>query len=310
MKKQNRLFLVMLLNLIIVIVEVGAGIISHSMGLVADALHNLSDVAAIFVAWLAMYFSTRQANERMTWGYIRSEMMAGFINSLVLVGAMGIVVFESIQRLIQPVEIQGPVMMAVAGVAMLANILSLFVLKDMHLHGGHIHSESEHSHDHKHEQNINIKAAVLHLLSDVGISAAVLIGGILVTVGRWYWLDPVLSLSFSVYIIFEAVKILRTAFVSLMDASRVSPEELETILSELRNQPGVLSLHDVHITQPSSEARHFSAHVVLQKNLNLAAIDNLIASLKKTLEKFHFTHTVLQPESEAFHREDILCCRH
>ncbi len=311
------MFIVMALNLVIVIAEISFGIFSNSMGLIADALHNLSDVAAIFVAYLAIVFSEKKASSRMTFGYIRSEMMAGFINSFVLVGAMGIVIFESVERLLHPVPVEGGIMMIVAGVALVANVISLLILKDMHFHGlGDSHDHSEHDH-HEHEghshptrENINVKAAMLHMLSDVGISAAVVLGGLLVSLGQWYWLDPALSLAFSAYIIYEAIKILRTTFSSLMDASNIKEKEMDKILASITGFKEIKSVHDVHLTQPSSKDRFFSAHIVLEKDLTLDKIDRLILDVKHQLEQYDITHCVLQPESADFHKEDILCCDH
>ncbi len=311
--KKRRMFIVMVLNLTIVGFEIGFGIFSRSMGLVADALHNLSDVAAILVAYLAIVFSEKKASSKMTFGYLRAEMMAGFINSFVLVGAMGFVVFESIQRLLHPMEVEGSIMMIVAGVALVANVISLIILRDMHVHGlGESSGHSHHDHDHKEKPsgNINVRAAMLHMLSDVGISAAVIVGGLLVFVGKWYWLDSVLSLTFSIYIIYEALKILLTAFTSLMDASNVSEKILQEILETITNFNQVKSIHDVHITQPSSTDRHFSAHIVLEKVLPLDEIDALILEIKGQLKNFNITHCVLQPESIEYHKEEILCQEH
>lgn len=313
MRMKQRILLVIVLNLVIVLVELGAGIAAQSMGLVADALHNLSDVAALGVAWLAVRFSERKASRSMTWGYTRSEMMAGFFNSLVLVAAMGIVVIESVRRLFHPVEVEGGIMIVVAGVAMLMNILSVVLLRGVHVHQGslHVHETPQHEAAVPEEKgNLNIRAAVLHLISDVGISAAVVLGGVLVSLGGWSWLDPALSLGFSVFIIFEAVRILRVAFSSLMDASRLPPGLLEEILTAVQGVPGVHSLHDVHFTQPSSHDRHFSAHLVLEGDPGLQQIDILLEEVRQVLGKWEITHIVLQPEGRGYHREDILCCGH
>jgi cobalt-zinc-cadmium efflux system protein len=327
-----RVILVLALNLVIVAAEVFAGVAGHSMSLLADAVHNLGDCMGIVIALVAIIYREKRATREMTWGYVRSEMMAGFLNSVTLIAGMGLVVFGAVKRLLTPESVNGPAMIVVASAALVANLLSVFLLRGtglaghMHVHGhGHedahdhkhdhgFHHEHEHEHSgkaHGHSEgeapDMNIRAAYLHLISDAAVSLGVILGGVGIFFLHWNWLDPVLSLVFTLLILQESVSVLRVTFLSLMDAGS---ENLDRIEGAILARPEILSIHDIHITRPSSRDLIFSAHLVLRENYPLETVDGILESLRGELVALGVTHSLFQPESSCFHGDDPLCCSH
>lgn len=307
---------VILLNLAIVAFEIFFGIAASSMSLITDALHNMGDVLSLIIAFTAILFSRKKPSSRMSYGYIRSEMMAGFINSLFLIGTMIFVAVEAVDKLLHPTAVNGVSMMIVAGVAVIANGLSAFLMRENHdIQHACVEedTEKEHSHDptHSHqggqESDINIKAAYLHLISDAGLSLGVILSGALITLFKIPQLDAVFSIAFSAYILVEAAKILRTAFLSLMDATS---KNLDKIEASILSHPEVMSLHDIHLSRPSSREVFFSSHLVLKGNMSLEEIETLFEIIRKELSDYGVTHSLLQPESAAYHNADKFCQSH
>lgn len=322
----NRLKIVVILNLCIVIGEIIFGVIAKSMGLIADAFHNFSDVIALIIGYIALILSRREVSRQMTYGYVRMEMMAGFINSFLLVIAMIYVIGESVRKLLNPPEVEGIYMIAVAGIAFIANLLSVIILKGHgHAHHHHDHShvhhhEHEHNHDHEHKtanteavsiepesENMNIKAVTLHLISDVAISLGVIIGGIVIHFTGFGMVDPILSIAFALFILFQAFRIGKKSFLSLIDRHE---EDIERFAELINSYPEVKSVHGIHITVPSSDEKFFSAHIVLNGNPTLCEVESCIENLRKRLKSMGVTHIMLQPESDKYHQSGLLCDPH
>ncbi len=301
------------LNVAIVVIEIVFGYRAGSMGLLSDAFHNVSDVAALFVAFAAYRYSLKSATEKMTYGYVRAEMMGGFVNSLFLFAAMAYVIFESVRKLVAPEPVQGATMMIVAGAAAAINAFSVWILSKTDFahshaehseHGGHEHEHSEHGHE---KRDLNTRAAILHLASDVGISLCVVAGGLAVKLTGFVRIDPALSIGFALYILYHAAKIFREAFRSLMDYQSGS---LRAIVASVVKIEGVLSVHDAHFTEPSSKEKYFTAHVVVDSSMTICEFDELAERIRENLKRFDITHSVLQPETSKYESGDILCCRH
>ena len=294
--KRKILFWVLFFNLVIVVVEIAAGVIGNSLALISDAFHNMADMISLVIAYIAVVFSAKKPTVKMTYGFIRSEMMAGFISSLFLILIMLYVVFEALMRLNNPVSVEPISMIIVAFIAFIANALSAVFL-------GHAH----HNHDNEdhHDDDMNIRAAWLHMISDAAISLGVVFGGIAIYLWQIYWIDPVLSLLFSFIIGVEAMKIIRRTFFSLMDENPLDVEKIEQILL---SHDHVLSIHDLHIWKPSSSTLYLTAHIVLDNDLSISKVDALLKSINSDLSHNYITHAVLQPEFTACSREgDVIC---
>jgi cobalt-zinc-cadmium efflux system protein len=295
---QRRVTLVILLNIIIVIIESTVGVISGSLALLSDAWHNLSDVLALVVTAIALGLGARAATSTMTYGYVRSEMMATFINAGFLSLLMIWVAVEAIDRLLHPMPVNGWLTMITAGIALIVNSASAFIL------GGHTHT-----HDHDHEEfqhDLNIRVAFWHMASDAILSLAVVLGGGAMILWGIPWIDSILSLVFAAVILIASGKLISESFSSLMD--RTDPKTLIKFSSILTHHPRVLEIHDLHLIRPSSSERYFSAHIVLQESLTLAEVESIIEHLRHDLSHAGATHVLLQPETRKYSADQNTHC--
>lgn len=300
---QRRVTLVILLNLIIVIVESTVGVISGSLALLSDAWHNLSDVLALVVTAIALGLGARAATSTMTYGYVRSEMMATFINAGFLSLLMIWVAIEAVDRLIHPMPVDGWLTMVTAGIALVVNAASAVIL------GGHAHehiykhSENEGVH---HHHDLNVRAAFWHMASDAILSLAVVLGGGAMILWGIPWIDSVLSLVFAAVILIASGKLISQSFSSLMD--RANPAMVTKLTNLLNNHPMVIQTHDIHLIKPSSKERYFSAHIVLDEALTLREVETIIETLRHDLSHAGTTHILLQPETNKYAGKNNVHC--
>lgn len=294
-RKRQTLFWVLLFNLVIVIAEIAAGVIGHSLALISDAFHNITDMLSLGIAYIAVVFAARMPTEKMTFGYLRSEMMAGFVSSIFLIIIMIYVVFEAVDRLLEPVVVDPLSMMVVGFIAFAANSLSALFL-------GHAHHEH---HGHHHHEDMNIKAAWLHMISDAAISLGVVLGGAAIYFWQTGWVDPLLSILVSLYIGYEAARIIKRTFFSLMDEN---PLDVEKMTALLLAQEDVCGVHDLHIWRPASSAVYMSVHLVFEHDHTLSEIDKRVQSVRNALHGEGVTHVVIQPECEACAMEASVIC--
>jgi len=297
MNQKNRFIIAIILNSLIVVIEIISGLISGSVSLITDAFHNFGDVLALIISLIALLYREKKATLKMTYGYIRSEMMGGFVHSFFLILSMLFIFTESIQRIIKPSTVNSIYMIVIASIAFLINAISAFLIKDK----PHLHKDKE-----AHE-DLNIKASFVHLLGDALFSLGVVSGGILMLIFNIQYIDPILSIIFSIIIIAESIDILKKTFLSLMDAA---PEQLNKITNQILSHSEIKSIHDIHIIKPSSKDIHFSAHIVLKKALSLEKIENLLEVLRCELASFGITHILFQPETEKYHNSEYLCQSH
>jgi len=298
---QRRVALVILLNIIIVIIESTVGVISGSLALLSDAWHNLSDVLALVVTAIALGLGARAATPAMTYGYVRSEMMATFINAGFLSLLMIWVAVEAVDRLMYPMPVDGWLTMITAGVALVVNTASAVIL------GGHVHSHDHHDdEDTHHHHDLNVRAAFWHMASDAILSLAVVLGGAAMIVWGIPWIDSVLSLVFAAVILIASSKLISQSFSSLMD--RADPKKLAKFSDIIMKNPLVLEIHDVHLIRPSSREHYFSAHIVLDETHNLAEVERIIEELRHDLSHAGATHILLQPETQKYAGENNTHC--
>jgi len=305
----KKLLAVGTLNIIIVIAEIVFGVLSNSLALITDALHNLGDVLALGIAFLAAHYATKEPDEKMTFGFVRAEMMAAFVNSVFLCVTMVFVFAESIKRLANPVDIAAGQVIWVALIALIANGISAYLLGHEHHHEHHHHHEHnhcEHEHEHHHD-DLNIKAAYLHMLGDAAISLGVIIGAVATLYLNTPYIDPIISMLFGIYIFKSSFGILKTSFARLMDASSDDISKFEQLLLSF---DGVCTVHDLHIISPSSKDKFFSAHIVLTGNPTLSETEELLEAIRAKLESVGVTHSLLQPETMKYAGVHGHCCTH
>ncbi|MCK9337271.1 MAG: cation diffusion facilitator family transporter [Arcobacteraceae bacterium] len=312
----SRIMFVAMLNITIVVLELVYGSISNSLALITDALHNLGDVLALFVALIASYYALKAASSKMTFGYVRAEMMAAFVNSLFLCITMTYILYESVLRFFNPILIETNSVILVATVALIVNGISAYLLKDYHhLHHHHGHKEHNHNHENSHSCNhqhsnsedLNMKAAYLHMLGDAGISLGVIIGAIATMYLNTPYIDPIITFLFGVYILKSSFSVLQESFMSLMDANKEDISKYEKMLLSFDE---IEAVHDIHLIHPSSKEKYFSSHIILKDNLSLKEIELLLETIRNKLKHLGVSHSLLQPESTKYSSSTNHCDSH
>ncbi len=288
MENKLKLGIAIFLNMAIVILQIFFGLYAHSMALITDAVHNFQDVVSLIIAYVAVVFMAKKPTERMTFGYLRSEVMAGFINSAFLMGAVFLIIITSIERFFEPVEVNSIYVIVMGAVAFVINSFSAWLL-GFHRHGG-----DEHDHE-----DLNIRAAYLHLLSDAGISLGVVIGGLFIYFYGVNWVDPLISILFSLYIFKETLPVLKKSYMILME-SVPSGISVELVKQEILKHPEIVDVHDVHIWALSSKDIYLSAHVIFKDKKDLEIFDKILEEIKGSLKNKGINHITLQPEVKGF----------
>ncbi|MCE5345731.1 MAG: cation diffusion facilitator family transporter [Bacteroidales bacterium] len=267
---------VTLLNLSITIVQIIGGLISNSLSLLSDAIHNLGDSSAIFIAFIAAKISRKEPNEHFTFGYKRAEILAAFFNSVVLIAICIFLVVEAFHRFVNPQPVHGKLMLFVASFGLLANLVSVLVLN----------KDKEHS--------LNVKAAYLHLLGDTISSVAVIAGGLAIWQFGIVWIDPLITLLVAVYIVFHTWRVLKETVNILMQST---PENINLvdIKTDIEKVKGVENIHHVHVWKLTDKETHLEAHLNLKQNVSMSEMMNIKQIIEKMLiEKFGIGHITLQ----------------
>ncbi|MWV43404.1 cation diffusion facilitator family transporter [Paenibacillus sp. HJL G12] len=276
----NGAFLIgIVLNTVFVIVEAAYGYLSHSLSLVADAGHNLSDVLALVLAWAASILSKKVPTERRTYGYRRSSILAALFNAIFLLAAIFIIAWEAIRRFADPEPVTGSTVIWVAaiGIAINAATALLFV-------SGR-------------KGDLNVRGAFLHMAADAGVSLGVVIAGILIMFTGWQWLDPVVSLLIVLVIFISTWNLLKDSLNMALDS--VPPEiDAAAIRAYLASIPSVTDVHDLHIWGMSTTETALTAHLVVSEP---ESNDRIIQQATHELhERFGIEHPTLQIEYGSF----------
>ncbi len=272
-----RLLLTMVLNFVITLAEMIGGVLSGSLSLLSDALHNFSDGISVLLSYLALKLKEREHSYRHTFGLKRAEILAAVINSAVLLLISGYLFYHAFRRFATPTEITGSLMSVVAGIGLLANVLGTVLL----------HRDSRHS--------LNIKSAYLHLLSDAISSVGVLLGGLAIIFWKVYWVDPALTILINLYILKESYQILIRAIHILMEGT--PPDiSLEAIRDVVESLPDVQDIHHIHVWMVGENDIHLEAHVNVN-DMKISESDRLRQKIERELrERFNIRHITLQFE--------------
>jgi cobalt-zinc-cadmium efflux system protein len=285
--KANRLLWATLLNFSIAIVEVVGGVVSNSLALLSDALHNVGDGLAVLLAYIANLIGRRPSNERKTFGYKRIEILAAFLNALFLIVISLFLFYEAILRLLHPHEVQGRVMLIVAVVGLFANLVAALIL----------HRDSR--------KNINVRAAYMHLVADTLSSVAVIIGAILIYRFKIYWIDPVITILIGIYIIKETWTIFRQTVDILMQSTPANIN-LREIVAEIEKIPGIANVHHVHAWNLDDQSVNFECHVELDDDYRAAESEVVHKQIEILLgEKYHISHITIQFEYKWCHDREV-----
>ena len=284
----KKLLITVLLNLAITIAEFIGGIFSNSLALISDAFHNLGDTVAILITYITERISKRASDEKHTFGYKRIQIMAALFNAVTLIAISVFLIFEAWERFNNPQPIKSLIMLSVASIGLLANLISVLLLK---------------SHQ---KENINIKAAYLHLIGDTLSSVAVIIGGILIYFYEIYWIDPLITVLISLYIIKETYVILYDTYKILMQGtpSGINLDEIVKNVTELREIKGI---HHIHVWNLTDREVHFEAHIDLSDDLKVSDSQMVVDKVQEILKKkFNINHITLQLEYDRCDDKDLI----
>jgi len=286
--KGNNLILSILLNLLITIAQVIGGIISGSLALISDALHNFSDVLSLVFSLVAHKLSRRKASLNNTFGYKRAELIAAFINAITLIIVAFFLIYEASSRLFHPEPIKSGLVIWLALLGIVVNGGSVLLLK----------KDSEH--------NLNMKSAYLHLLTDMMASVAVLIGGLLMKFYGWFWVDSIMTLFIALYLIYVGYDLIKSATKMLM---LFTPDyiDIKEVVSEVHKIKGVNKLHHIHVWHLNEEELHLEAHLDCSENIKMSEFNSLLEEVEIVLfQKFNINHINIQPEFKKEDPKDII----
>jgi cobalt-zinc-cadmium efflux system protein len=270
----------LLLNLLIVAVQVVFGFRANSLGLLADAGHNLTDVLAVALSFLAVRLVTRSPTEERSFGYHRASILAAQANAASILAITVLIYFEAIRRLLHPEGITGSIVVGVALIAAVFNGAAVVILRERN-------------------GDLNMRSALLHMsgdaLASLGVATA---GGVILVTGRFFWLDPAVSIGIGTLIAWQAWRLLKGATEILMEST--PPDmELTELTRSMEGVAGVENVHDLHVWSLSSDVRALSAHVVLEGHPSLEEAQAVGARVKRSVSApFHIAHATLELECE------------
>jgi len=274
---KNLLFSIVL-NLVITIAQVVGGLISGSLALLSDALHNFSDVLSLIFSYVAHKLSRKKASVNQTFGYKRAELIAAFVNAMTLIIVALFLVYGAVERFYNPQVIASELVIWLSILGIVVNGLSVLILKK------------------DADKNLNIKSAYLHLFTDMLASVAVLIGGLLMKYFQWFWVDSVLTLGIAIYLIIVGFDLLKTSTQMLMLFTPVHID-INEIISEVHKIQGVEKLHHIHVWHLNDDELHLEAHLDCSDDLKMSEFNEILHKMERVLfDKFQINHINIQPE--------------
>jgi len=284
---QPKLIFTIILNLIITVAQIVGGIISGSLALISDAIHNLSDSVSVILAWVAQFLSRKPSTLKSTFGYKRAEILAAFINSIALIAISVYLMFEAVERLLHPQPVDALWMFWLGLLGLVANGLSVFVLEG------------------EKNKNINIKVAYLHLLGDALTSLAVIVGAALIWMFQVVWVDAVVTVIIGIYLLVNTFKILKESVTILMQMTpaEIDITEIETRLIKIE---GLQNVHHIHVWNLTDKLLHFEGDLNLEHDLQVSETTVICDKVRKILhDEFDIDHVTIQFE---FGGEEKLGC--
>jgi cobalt-zinc-cadmium efflux system protein len=273
------LLIALTITVLMMAVEIVGGLLSNSLALLSDAGHMFTDNLALLLSFFAMKFASMPATDRKTFGFYRLEILAAFVNGIVLVLMSFYLMYEAYQRILHPQPVAGTLMLVVAAVGLAANIIGAVVLNK--------HSTA----------SLNIRGAYLHILGDALSSVGVVIGGIIILKTGWYLVDPILSVLISLVIIYSAWALVREA-VNILLESVPAHINIEAVTEEIEKIQGVREAYHIHVWTITSGVYAMSGHIVIDDQLvsrNRELLDQISTVLAR---KFKVMHSTIQIECE------------
>jgi cobalt-zinc-cadmium efflux system protein len=263
-------------TLIYIVVLVVAGLRAHSLALLSEAGHNLSDFLALLLSWVAVVVANRPANSSKTYGYHRAGVLAAFVNAATLVIIAFFIFYEAVQRFRSPAPVRAGLMMAVAAVGVIMNgAITLLLFRS--------------------NRDVNIRSALIHEIGDTLSTAAVIIGGLAIMVTGQVWIDPALSFAIGVMILWSSFGIIRETLNILLEGTPRGVK-LEEISAAIMKSDGVCEVHDLHVWSIGSETHALSCHIRIA-DIPPSESDRILRDVNdRLLQRFHIHHTTVQFE--------------
>ena len=274
-----RLVIAVAVNVGLTLAQIIGGIVSGSLSLIADALHNLNDAASLGIALFARRIARKPANKHMTFGYSRAEVIAALINLVTLIIVGLYLVYEAAFRYFEPQPIQGWIVVIVAGIALAVDIVTALLTYAMS------------------KESLNVKAAFLHNVSDALASVGVIVAGTLIILYEFYIVDLIVTLAIAGYVLYQGFSTIGRTIGILMGAT---PEDcdVDAVAAAITGVDGVLGVHHVHVWELNEYDRALEAHVVTGA-ADLQHIESIKAEIKNHLSaEFRITHSTLEFETE------------
>ncbi|MDT0647249.1 cation diffusion facilitator family transporter [Zunongwangia sp. F260] len=274
----KNLLISILLNIGITVAQVIGGVVSGSLALLSDALHNFSDVISLIISYIANKLVKKEASLTRTFGLKRAEIIAAFVNAATLIVVAVLLINEAVHRFQQPPDIDSSLVIWLSLLAIAGNGFSVLLLK----------KDSS--------SNMNMRSAYLHLLTDLMASVAVLIGGILMKYFQLYWIDSVLTLAIAIYLVVVGWDLLKSSVRVLM---LFTPDDLalEEIVKKINEIPEVKNVHHVHVWQLNEEETHLEAHIDFNEDISLSQFDIILDKIEDLVyHDFNINHVNIQPE--------------
>jgi len=279
--KINSAFIIgIVLNLIFVVVEFTAGWYNNSMALISDAGHNLVDVFSLVLALVAFRMAKVKSSETLTYGYNKTTILASLVNAILLFFVIGGIAWESFQRLLDPVEIEGSVTIIVASIGILINAVTAFLF----------FRDKDH--------DLNIKGAYLHLMADALVSLGVVIAGIVILFTDWFIIDTIMSFVIIIVIFLSSWSLFKDSFNLTIDGV---PRNLDVkkIYDKVKKIPGVVDLHHLHVWAISTSINALTCHLVVEENKNQKEIAQIRHDAKHLISDMGIGHITLEVETES-----------
>ena len=286
--KAKNLMLSILLNVVITLAQFIGGLISGSLALLSDALHNFSDVLSLIISYIAHKLSRKKASVTHTFGYKRAELIAAYVNAFTLVFIAFFLIYEAITRIFEPEVITAEIVIWLAILGIFVNGISVLLLKKDAAH------------------NINIKSAYIHLFSDMLGSVAVLISGLVVYFYEIYWVDSLMTIGIGIYLIIVGGDLLlkSTKMLMLFTPEYIDIKEIVRVVHQIK---GVGKLHHIHVWHLNEEELHLEAHLDCAEDIKMSEFNILLHEIEEVLfEKFGINHVNIQPEFQKADPKDYI----
>ncbi len=285
----NRAFIFgIVLNAAFVVVQAIVGLMTHSVALLSDAGHNLSDVASLVLSLVAFRLAKAKPTHSFTYGYKKSTILAALVNAVVLFVAVGVLGYEAIQRLEAPVALEGRTIAIVAGLGIVVNFSTAMLF----------FRNKEH--------DLNTRGAYLHLLSDALVSLGVVVAGVVISLTGWYWLDGAISIVILLVILVSTWSLLSGSLRMALDAvpQNVDKAAIEKMVMATE---GVEDMHHTHIWAMSTTLTALTTHLRLKESLAFEEKMKIVHDIKHQLQHYNIHHATIELESKALPCEDEEC---